>query len=332
MSSTFKGSFGKKANAAPDMLPPSYATRPPKNHRKASDNIDSEEDEAVYSSHGDRGRSKQAYDNDSDEEEAPVQPERSRRRARSHGGRGQVDHNRADGHGRQRDGHDSRGHGTSQALVRREPSLSDEEPGPSRGHRGVNKSKALAIRGQSAQQSADEEETISIERFCVLTWSQMLRSDRKLVAGVFDIPFWQLKNYVDGGKIRMDKKIMKLDFELMYPLFPPHIVNRVKNETESARRREQEAKKLGGNKTTIIQTTLVAPTYRPRNPYLEPYYEPNDEYEVDDETYIRDIFNAHPAGNRPSLMRLSPYLPPYQSSPWDHDLNPYCSCPSYDDL
>ncbi|MCJ1421387.1 hypothetical protein MMC32_007750 [Xylographa parallela] len=267
MSSTFKGSFGRKSNAAPDVAPPSYATRPPKNHKKALSIIDSEEDDEVMPpSHVDRGRSKQVYNIDSDDEETPHQSERPRTRARSHGGKGKVDHNRSDAHWKQRSHHDSGRRGTSQALVRREPSLSDEEPGPSRGHRGANKSKV------------NNEETITIGRFRVLSWKELVPADRTLTADIFEISLGQLMNYVDDGKIRMDNKNTQLDYELMYPLFPPYIVNRVKNEIESFKRATQNMGEHGRNRKTIIETRFLVPVYFP--PYPEQCYEPTyeDEY------------------------------------------------------
>ncbi|MCJ1382933.1 hypothetical protein MMC17_006046 [Xylographa soralifera] len=331
MSSTFKGSFGKKSNAASDMAPPSYATRPPKNHQKASSTIDSEEDDEVMPPNTvDRGRSKQVYDIDSDEEEAPAQSERPRTRARSHGGRDKIDHNRADAHGKQRSRHDSGRRGTSQALVRREPSLSDEEPVPSRGHRGANKSKALTTRGHGGRQTAHEEETISIERFRVVTWKQMAPSDRRLVADNFEISLGQLKNYCDDGKIRMDNKLTRLDYELMYPLFPPHIVNRVKNEIEAYNREDQKMKNQSRKGRTIIETRFVVPAFVPHNPYLEPYHEPylppyleqyHEPYleEEDwDERYGSNLFNTRSSGGRRAFGF---------GSPWSHDpLNANCLC------
>ena len=324
MSSTFKGSFGRKSNPVSDVAPPSYATRPPKNHQKTSNIIDSEEDDEVMPpSHEDRGRSKQVYDIDSDEEEVPAQSERPRTGARSHGGKDEANHNRAAAYGKQRSHHDSERRGTSQALVRREPSLSDEESGPSRGHRGANKSKALTTRGPEDRQKANEKEFISIERFRKPTWREIPILDRVNIADFFEISLGQLRNYVDDGKVRKDNKTNKWNLALMYPLFPPHIVNRVKNEIEAIRREEQKRMEDGRNGKTIIETRFVVPTYRPHNPYLEPYYEPIDEYEDDGGTFILDMFDNRRPGQYMSFGRG----PPRQRSPWSHDpLNPSCLC------
>ncbi|MCJ1439416.1 hypothetical protein MMC27_008810 [Xylographa pallens] len=282
MSSTFKALFGKKSNEASDMAPPSYATRPPKNHKKALSNIDSEEDDEVMPpSHVDPGRSKQVYDIDSDEEEAPPQSERPRTRARSHGGKGKVDQNRSDAHGKQRSHHDSGRRGTSQALVRREPSLSDEEPGPSRGHLGANNSKALKTRGHGGRDTVNEDDTITIKRFRTLGWKELTPLQARGTAGAFEISTRNLKTLCDDGKVRFDCKNQHFNFDLMYPLFPPHIVNRVKYVLDRIDRKAKEKEEHIHEGRTIVEKRILVPIYMSPDPYLEPYHEPSyeDEYE-----------------------------------------------------
>ncbi|MCJ1395617.1 hypothetical protein MMC18_008503 [Xylographa bjoerkii] len=314
MSSIFKGSFGKKPNAASDMPPPSYATRPPKNHRKASSIIDSEEDEEIMQpSRADIDRTKQVYDIDSDDEEVLAQPSHPPPHTRSHGGRNNVDHERADNHSKHSTRLDSGRRGTSQALVRRDPSPFDEEPGPSRGRRGGNKSnKVSRSRSNGKRQASSDEETVTVERFRAVKMHELSPKEVAFITDCFEIPTRKLRDYCDDGKIRFDRKSDFFDFELMYPLFPPHVVNRFEDELKKLKKSKnmETTDEIDRGGRTIAETRFLVPTYVPYEPYLEPYYEPY--YKPNYEPYYNP-YTLNTGRHHPGLSSHDP-------------TNPLCCC------
>jgi len=280
--------------------------------------VDSEEDEEVtQSSQGGGGRTQQVYDIDSDEG-IPVQSARPPPRARNHGGPSKVEHEGADNHNERHNRHDSGRRGTSQALVRREPSLSDEEPGPSRGHRGGNKSKkASTTRGYGKQQASDDEETVTVERFRLVEWRELCSADIDLITNCLNMTRRKLREHCEEGKIRYDRKSNFFDFELMYPFFPPHLVNRFEDELKKVKKSGKERKKMdeaarGGR--TIVETRLLVPTYLA----YEPYDEPN--YELDYELY-----RAKHGGDF-SYQEPSPWSRGHLGYLTHNPNNPYCDC------
>ncbi|MCJ1398591.1 hypothetical protein MMC11_001791 [Xylographa trunciseda] len=325
MSSIFKGSMGKNSNKASEVAPPSYATRPPKDHQKASNMIDSEEDDqATQTSQGGRGRTQQVYDIDSDDEEVSAQSSRLPLRARNHGGQSKIEHAGADNHDERHTRPDPNRRGTSQALVQREQSRSDEEPGPSTGYRSEDKSKKISTsRGDGKRQGSGDEETVIVERFRRMEWQELWDRDIALLTKCLGITMRKLKDHCDDGKIRYDRKSNYIDYELLYPFFPPHRVHRLEDGIKKLKKASKETKEMNeaarGGRTTV-ETRFVVPPYMPYKPDHELDYLPY--CELHRPNYGSFSYLQLPDPNYRSFLSFD------RSDPNDrHDpTNRYCEC------